>query len=493
MKLSESFGQSLIRLPLKKSAHITHGNALTIDWQDVIAPSKLSYMLGNPPFVGARKKNEKKSDETAAVFAGSKGASNLDYVAAWYLLAAQYIQGTHIKVAFVSTNSITQGEQVAALWQPMLSHYGIHIHFAHRTFKWTIDEKKAKGMKIANVHCVIIGFSAHKAEEKFLFEYETPVSDPHRIQVKNINPYLAEAQNVLIATKSTPLCNVPPIVFGNMPNDGGHLILSDEEKTELLHKEPAAKKFIKPLVSAHEYINGLNRWCLWLHNAEPAELKSLPMVMQRVDNVKRYRQASTREATKKLAATPYLFGEIRQPETSYVLIPRVSSEKRTYVPMGFFSAESIVGDTCLCIPNATLYHFGVLTSLMHMDWMRHVCGRLKSDYRYSNTLVYNNFPWPAAPKPEQVRAIEDRAQAVLDARAQFPNSTLADLYDPLTMPPALLKAHQALDKAVDAAYRKKPFESERERIEYLFTEYQRLTAPLIGAIKPKPRKKRDIT
>jgi hypothetical protein len=273
-----------------------------------------------------------------------------------------------------------------------------------------------------------------------------------------------------------------------MPNDGGYLILSDEEKAELLYKEPAAKKFVKSLISAHEYINGLNRWCLWLHNAEPAELKSLPLVMQRIDNVKRYRLLSTREATKKLAATPYLFGEIRQPETSYVLIPRVSSEKRTYVPMGFFEAESIVSDTCLCIPKATLYHFGVLTSMMHMDWVRYVCGRLKSDYRYSNTLVYNNFPWPAVPTAAQIKAIEEKAQAVLDARAQFPSNTLADLYDPRTMPPVLLKAHQALDKAVDTAYRKQPFTSDRERVEFLFAEYQRLTAPLI----PKSGKVRKL-
>ncbi len=489
MKLSESFGQALTRLPLEKSANITHGNALTTDWKTVIAPSKLNYMLGNPPFVGARKKNEKKSDEMEAVFSGAKGAGNLDYVAAWYMLAAQYIQGTHIKVAFVSTNSITQGEQASILWQPLLSRYGVHIHFAHRTFKWTIDEKKAKGMKIAAVHCVIIGFAAYETNSKALFDYENPTAESHRVETKNINPYLVEAQNVLITTKSAPLCNVPPIVFGNMPNDGGHLILSDEEKNELLHKEPAAKKFVKPLISAHEYINGLNRWCLWLHNAEPADLKSLPLVMQRIDNVKRYRQASTREATKKLAATPYLFGEVRQPKTHFVLIPRHSSENRKYIPISYFSPDNIASDSCLFVPNATLYHFGVLTSLMHMDWMRYVCGRLESRYRYSNTLVYNNFPWPAAPKPEQVKAIEEKAQAVLDARAQFPNSTLADLYDPLTMPPQLLKAHQSLDKAVDTSYRKQPFTSERERIEYLFEQYQKLSAPLVHASKSKPCKK----
>lgn len=488
MRLSEAFGQSFIRLPLKKSAHITHGNALTLDWKTIIAPKKLSYMLGNPPFVGARKKSEKQSEEMESVFKGVKGAGNLDYVAAWYLKAAQYIQATRIKVAFVSTNSITQGEQVGTLWHPLLNLYGIHIYFAHRTFKWTIDEKKAKGMKIAAVYCVIIGFAAYEAEEKHLFEYETITSDPHRIEAKNINPYLVDAANIIITPRSNTICDVPPIIFGNMPNDGGFLILTDQEKTELLTREPIAQKFIKPLISAHEYINGLTRWCLWLHQAEPAALKALPSVMCRIENVKHYRLASTRGATRKLAAIPSLFGEIRQPETNFVLIPRHSSENRKYVPISYFSAGNIAHDSCLFVPNATLYHFGVLTSLMHMDWMRYVCGRLESRYRYSNTLVYNNFPWPQDPTPAQIKVIEQKAQAVLDARAQFPQSTLADLYDPLTMPPALLKAHQALDKAVDAAYRKQPFTSEHERMAYLFAKYQRLTAPLI--VQKKPRKKK---
>jgi len=488
MRLSEAFGQSFVRLPLKKSAHITYGNALTLDWKTVIAPEKLSYMLGNPPFVGARKKSEKQSKEMKSVFSGVKGAGNLDYVAAWYMKAAQYTQETHIRVAFVSTNSITQGEQAGVLWSPLLSRYGIHIHFAHRTFKWTIDEKKAKGMKIAAVYCVIIGFAAYETEKKSLFEYETITSDPHRLEVKNINPYLVDAADIVITSHSKPICNVPAILFGNMPNDGGFLILTDQEKAELLAKEPATQKFIKPLISAHEYINGLTRWCLWLQEAKPAALKALTLVMQRIENVKHYRLASTREATQKLASTPSLFAEIRQPKNNYVLIPRVSSERRVYVPIGFFYPDSIVSDTCLCIPNATLYHFGVLTSLMHMDWMRYVCGRLESRYRYSNSLVYNNFPWPPNPTPAQVKAIEEKAQAVLDARVQFPGNTLADLYDPLTMPPALLKAHQALDKAVDTAYRKQPFASERERIEYLFAEYQRLTAPLMAQKKPRKKK-----
>jgi type I restriction-modification system DNA methylase subunit len=490
MKLSESFGQALTRLPLKKSANITHGNALTTDWKDVIAPNKLSYMLGNPPFVGARKKNEKQSDEMDAVFAGSKGAGNLDYVAAWYMLAAQYIQGTRIKVAFVSTNSITQGEQVGILWQPLLSRYGIHIHFAHRTFKWTIDEKKAKGMKIAAVHCVIIGFAAYDADSKMLFDYENPTAEPHRVGTKNINPYLVDAPSLFVSSRRKPIHDLLPMAFGNMPNDGGHLLLTDAEKNELLSVEPLAKKFIRPFLGSEEYINGISRWCLWLKDAEPNELKMLPQVMTRVGKVKLARLESTRDATKKLASIPSLFGEIRQPSKNYLAIPEVSSENRFYVPIGFLDSNIIASNKLYTISDAGMYHFGVLASVMHMEWMRYIAGRLKSDYQYSSGIVYNNFPWPAAPKPEQVKAIEEKARSVLDARAQFPNSTLADLYDPLTMPPALLKAHQALDKAVDTAYRKQPFTSERERIEYLFAEYQRLTAPLTALAETKPKRRK---
>jgi hypothetical protein len=486
MLLSSAFGQSLVRLPLKKSAHITHGNALEIDWKTVIAPEKLNYMLGNPPFVGSKYQSAEQRKELATIFKGVHGAGVLDYVSAWFWKAAHFIQGTKIIVALVSTNSITQGEQAGVLWQPMLHRLGIQIHFAHRTFKWTIDEKRIKGLDIAAVHVVIIGFAAYVPEERWLFDYDQPNAEPHRIQVANINPYLVDAANVTLIKRSQPISDVPPIVFGNMPNDNGNLILSDEEKVEFLSKEPAAKQFVKPLISAHEFINGLNRWCLWLNQAEPGALKALPLVMQRIDLVKRYRLASSREATRKLAAAPYLFGEIRQTNGSYVLIPRHSSENRTCVPIGFFTAENIAHDSCLFVPNATLYHFGILTSLMHNAWMRQVCGRLKSDYRYSNSLVYNNFPWPT-PTEAQQQAIEARAQAVLDARAEFPNATLADLYDPLTMPPALLKAHQALDKAVDAAYRKQPFANERERVEFLFAEYQRLTAPLDVPAQKKKR------
>jgi hypothetical protein len=523
MKLSESFGQALTRLPLEKSAHIHHGNALTTDWREFIrsasvitseqgvrgnpkrnAPEKkdwiasatprndglakgyVSYMLGNPPFIGKHLMSAQQNEELNAIFHGNKGAGVLDYVTAWYWKAAQYIQGTRIKVAFVSTNSITQGEQVAVLWQPMLSRYGIRINFAHRTFKWTIDEKKAKGMRIAAVYCVIIGFANYTPEDHVLFDYEKPTSEPHRVEAKNINPYLVDAVSVVIGKRSKPLCNIPEMFFGSKPVDDGNFLFTDVERHEFLLKEPQAAPFMRPLLSGKEFLNGENRWCLWLKDADPALIRRCPLVMERIEKVKAFRLASKKAPTRASANTPTLFSEVRQSETPFILFPLTTSETRNYIPLGFFASSHVILNTCSYLSNATLYHFGVLTSLMHMDWMRHVCGRLESRYRYSNTLVYNNFPWPS-PTSAHKQKIEEKAQAVLDARAAFPNSTLADLYDPLTMPQQLLKAHQALDKAVDAAYRKQPFTNERERIEYLFTLYQQLTAPLLP---PDPVKKK---
>ena len=488
MRLSEAFGQAFVRLPLKKSAHITLGNALTTDWKTVIDPKKLSYMLGNPPFIGKHLMSAKQDEELNALFHDVKGAGVLDYVTAWYWKAAQFIKGMDVKVAFVSTNSITQGEQVAVLWQPMLSRYGIRIHFAHRTFKWTIDEKKAKGMRIAAVYCVIVGFAAKEAEHKLLFDYEKPTAEPHRVEAKNINPYLIDAASVVMGKLTKPICDVPEMVFGSKPVDDGNFFFTDGEKNELLLKEPQAAPLIRPILSAKEFLHGEKRWCLWLKDADLTLLRKCPLVLERVERVKAFRLASKKAPTREAAKTATLFSEIRQPSSNYILIPRHSSENRTYVPFGFFDSNYIVSDSCNCIPNATLYHFGVLTSLMHMDWMRYVCGRLESRYRYSNSLVYNNFPWPQEITPAQKKDIQEKAQAVLDARAQFPASTLADLYDPLTMPPVLIKAHEALDKAVDKVYRKQPFASERERVEYLFDLYQKLTAPLIVQ-KKNSRKK----
>jgi hypothetical protein len=489
MKLSQSFGQAHDRLPLKKSANIVHDNALKLDWKTVIAPSKLSYMLGNPPFIGKHLMTDQQTTELNEVFHGVK-AGVLDYVTAWYWKAAQYIQGSSVKVAFVSTNSITQGEQVAVLWQPLLSRFGVHIRFAHRTFKWTIDEKKAKGMNIAAVYCVIIGFSQIKPSKLVLFDYEKPTSEPHRIEAKNINPYLVDAASVIIGKRRKPICNVPEMIFGSKPVDNGNYLFTDTEKNDFLLKEPQAKPFIRPLLSGQEFINGQNRWCLWLKDADPSLIKKCPLVLERVENVKKFRLDSKKIPTRKAANIATLFTEIRQSDTPFILVPLSTSETRKYIPLGFFETAHIVLNTCSYISNATLYHFGVLTSLMHMDWMRSVCGRIKSDYRYSNTIVYNNFPWPDNVSSKQLKQIEEKAQAVLDARNQFANASLADLYDPRIMPEPLLKAHQALDKVVDKAYRAEVFVNERQRMEYLFDLYHKLDAPLV--IQPKKSTRRKL-
>ena len=489
MRLSEAFGQAFIRLPLRKSAHIVQSNALRLDWESIISPDKLSYMLGNPPFVGKKEQGEKQKEDMDYVFKDLNKSGLLDYVTAWYWKAAQYARNSKTKIAFVSTNSITQGEQTAVLWQPLLDRYGVHIHFAHRTFKWTIDEKRAKGMKIANVHVVIIGFAGYDADKKFLYEYETITSDPHRISAKNINPYLVDAPVCLIEKRSSTLSNVAEINKGSEATDFGFLVLSPLERESILGQEPHAEKWIKKYIGGEEFINSIDRYCLWLVGAKPEELRAMPKIMERVQKVREARLASDKARTKQWANQPTLFSENRQPKTDYLVIPKVSSERRHYLPIGFCSKDIIASGSVLVVPNARLYEFGILSSLMHNEWMRYTAGRMKSDYQYSSTIVYNNFPWPENIKPEQIKVIEEKAQAVLDVRSQFPASTLADLYDPLTMPTALHKAHQALDKAIDLAYRKQPFSSERERVEFLFTEYQRLSAPLISAGKSKKKAK----
>lgn len=488
MKLSESFGQAFVRLPLTESAHIHQGNALTTNWADVLPSEKCSYILSNPPFVGSKYMSKEQRNELLAVFSGVKGAGFLDYVSTWYGKAAQYIQNTEIKCALVSTNSITQGEQVSVLWGTLLQKYGIKTHFAHRTFKWTIDEKKAKGMRIAAVYVVIIGFAAHDTDTKYLYEYETLTSDPHKIKVSNVNPYLVDGIDVIIAKASKPICDVPEMMKGSQPTDGGNFIFLDHEKEVFFIKEPEAKKFIRKYVGADEFINSTQRWCLWLKDIQPSELRSLPSVLERVEAVKKSRLASKKAATREWARKPTLFTEDRQPDTNYLILPSVSSERRHYIPIGFVSSEVITSNLCLIVPEATLYHFGVLTSEIHMSWVRYVCGRLKSDYRYSNTLVYNNFPWPDASDKDK-KNISEKAQAVLVAREQFPDSTLADLYDPNTMPSVLLKTHQVLDKAVDKTYRRATFKDEKERIEYLFQLYQKLTKPLLTTSKARARKR----
>ena len=490
MLAGEEFGLYFARIPLKATPHIVHGNALRLDWEEVLPASQCSFMLGNPPFIGKQHQTPAQKADVAPIFAMVEGGGVLDMVAAWYVKAVLYLQANDgVEVGLVSTNSIVQGEQVGVLWSWLLAR-GVSIRFAHRTFRWS---NEASGN--AAVHCVVIGFCLRPSATRTLFEYDTVDGEPHALFAANINPYLVDAPDVLLPSRRTPICAVPPIVFGSMANDGGHLLLDDDERTALLAAEPQAGPWIRRFLGADEFINGLSRWCLWLVGCPPAVLRAMPNVMVRVQAVKRHREASARTATQALAATPSLFGETRQPVGRYLLVPRHSSERRDIIPIGFLEPSVIVGDANLCVPGATIFHFGVMTSRMHMAWVKYVCGRIKSDFRYTNQIVYNNFPWPESPTDKQQAAIEAAAQSVLDSRAQFPDATLADLYDPLTMPPALLKAHHRLDAAVDAAYGRKGFKSDAERVAFLFEQYQRRTSLLPAEpgkrarhapIKPRP-------
>jgi hypothetical protein len=486
IKVSNTFGQYFVRLPLNKAAKIVNGNALRIDWEELISKEKLNFILGNPPFVGKQLQNADQKADMNHVLGDIKGAGVLDYVTAWYIKASEFIQNSLIRCALVSTNSISQGEQVGILWQELYQKYKIKIHFAHRTFSWS---NQAKGN--AAVHCVIIGFGLEDIDNKRIFDYADIKGEPTERKVKNINPYLVEGSDLVILSRRKTISSVPDINFGSMPNDGGHLILSQSEKEELVKNEPDADKWIRRYTGAQEFINGYSRYCLWLVNIQPQELKKSKEIYRRVEEVRKVRSESNRKTTQELSKFPTLFGENRQPDTNYLLIPGVLSENRKYIPTGFLSPDIITSNSCLIIPYATLYHFGILTSEMHMAWVKYVCGRLKSDYRYSNTIVYNNFPFPENITDKQKQTVETCAQAVLDTRAKYPDSSLADLYDPLTMPPDLLKAHQKLDKAVDLCYRPQPFTSELNRIEYLFELYEKLTAPLLSTSKQKPRKPKN--
>lgn len=484
--ISEEFGHYFARLPLKKSAKIVVGNALREDWRKVVSKDELSFILGNPPFYGKSLQTDEQKEDMNSIFRTIKGAGVLDYVTGWYLKAAQFIQNTKIKVAFVSTNSISQGEQVGILWNELLHNYKIKIHFAHRTFRWK-NEAKAN----AAVYVVIIGFGNFDVKEKLLFDYEDIRGEAHERKVQNINPYLVEAKDLIILKRSKPISDVLPISYGSKPAEGGNLIFSNDAKEEFLRIEPEAEKFIKPLLSAREFLNGQKRWCLWLKEISPNELKQMPKVLERVKAVKEMRLASRKAPTREWANFPTLFTEDRQPDSDYILIPSHSSEFRNYIPIGFLTKENILNNSCFSLPNATLYHFGILTSEIHMTWVKYVCGRIKGDFRYSNTIVYNNFPFPVEPSSKSKKRVEEKAQNVLEARAEFPNSSLADLYDATAMPPKLVKAHRELDKAVDLCYRRKIFQNERERIEFLFELYETYTASLLAKIpKKKSRKKK---
>ncbi|MBU0664004.1 MAG: N-6 DNA methylase [Proteobacteria bacterium] len=469
--VSEEFGQYFARLPLVKAPHIVHGNALAMDWNELIPAERCDFVLGNPPFLGKNYQSEEQRADVARIFAGLPSNMLLDYVACWYRKTAEYMTANpSLRAAFVSTNSITQGEQVSVLW-PDLLRRGVKIHFAHRTFQWSSE---ARGK--AAVHCVIIGFGLQDVTDKQLFDYETIQGEPHALKVANINPYLVDGPDVVVSKRRKPFCAVPEMRKGSQPTDGGNLLLSDKERGILLAVEPAASAWIRPFLGSEEFINNVSRWCLWLQDCPPEELRCMPEVLKRVEAVRQMRLASKKAATQEWAKRPSIFTEIRQPSSDYLAVPKTSSERRTIMPLGWLAKECIASTEIFTIPDANPYHFGVLQSAMHMAWMRAVAGRLKSDYRYSASIVYNTFPWPE-PTDKQRVAIETAAQSLLAVRSQFPDATLADLYDPLTMPPVLLKAHQALDRAVDSAYLapgSKAFRSEAERVAFLFVRYQQL-------------------
>jgi hypothetical protein len=475
---SETFGQHYARLPLKASPHIHVANALRVDWNTILPAGQCSYVLGNPPFVGKKARNAQQVADIETVFHDVKGAGVLDYVACWYRRAAEYMKHTPISAAFVSTNSISQGEQPGILWPSLSRTNGFQIHFAHRTFAW-MSEARGK----AHVHVVIIGFGTRTTAPKPIHDYDPDPDHPTITLVSNISPYLAKGGDDVLLNRTKPLCPVPEMQFGNMPNDDGNFLLTDSEKSALVKADPAAADFIRPFLSAKEYLHGTNRWCIWLKDADPADYRRSKMILARIEKVHQYRHASKRETTKELADAPALFGEIRQPSTRFVLVPRHSSENRRYIPLSYFTPRHIVGDSCMFIPNATLFHFGILSSNMHLAWVKQVCGRLESRFRYSAGLVYNNFPWPDVIPPATRSKIETKAQTVLDTRARFlkTGSTLAQLYDGVHMPATLHTAHSALDLAVDRAYRPQPgggFPSDRHRFEFLFALYERLSAPL---------------
>ncbi len=500
MKASELFGEYYVRLPLRKSATIKNGNALRIEWQSLIEPMpwekeqpRYHFIFGNPPFVGTAYQNELQKKDMEITFSGLNSFGMLDYVTAWYVKAGNYLEIAYeteekelpkTKVAFVSTNSICQGEQVGILWNELYNKFKSKIHFAHRTFKWG---NEARGN--AAVHVVIIGFSNFDVTNKMIYEYENIKGEPHEVKAININPYLVEGTDNFLKSIANPICNVPKMQSGSAARDGGFLILTDDEKNELVSGNNKIERFLKRFISGDDFINNIIRWCIWLKNIPPNEYRDIREFQTKFKEVKLFREKSTRAGTKKMASVPFLFAEERQPNHDFLIIPKVSSENRKYVPIAYLSKEFIVSDKTFVVPDTSLYHFGVLTSLMHMTWMKFTCGRLKSDFSYSNTIVYNNFPWAENSTAKQKEAVEKAAQEILNARAQFPNSSLADLYDPNTMPPALVKAHQQLDKAVDVCYRSQPFPNETKRIEFLFELYDKYTAGLFVKEKRKKRKK----
>ncbi|MEI7728024.1 MAG: DNA methyltransferase [Verrucomicrobiota bacterium] len=493
--LSQAFSQLVLRLPLHSSPHIMVANALRTEWRTVLPPKQCSFILGNPPFVGSKYQTAEQRADMDIVAEGVENAGLLDLVTGWYFKAAEYMRDTQIITALVSTNSITQGEQAGVLWHALFQHFGVKIHFVHRTFPW---ESEARGK--AHVHVVILGFGAGNAPVKRIYDYESDPEHPTISTAGNISPYLVEGADRVIISRTTPICPVPPMGIGNKPIDGGNYLFTPEEKAAFIKMEPAAEPLFRRWIGSEEFINGIERWCLWLGECPPAQLRSMPLALARVEAVRKFRLASKSAPTKKLAATPTRFHVENFPERAYLVVPKVSSERRPYIPIGFIKPDILSSDLLQVIPEATPYHFGVLSSVMHMAWVRLVAGRLKSDYRYSNRLVYNNYPWPETPTDTQRNTVITCARRVLELRVEYGDgrhgflptrktgivpASLADLYDPLAMPAPLLKAHQELDRAVDRCYRKKPFVSDRQRVEFLFQLYEQITAPLAPTAKPK--------
>jgi hypothetical protein len=477
-ELNATFGANLTRLPLVRSADVRQENALRADWHELFTLQQLVagevFIFGNPPFVAKANRNAEQNDDMRLVFGVANGTGVLDYVCCWFQKTAEFIRETNVRSAFVATNSITQGEQVPALWRRLFA-LDVHIDFAHRTFKWTNEASSN-----AAVFCVIIGFSNGRAA-KWLFEYETPTSDPIGRRVAEINPYLLPmSERLYVKSRTAPLHApraTPDISFGSMPNDGGHLLLTENEYHAFLEQEPAARRYMRPFKGSKEFLQGGVRYCLWLKGADPQQLRRMPLVTRRIRLVAAHRAASLRETTQ--ALPPSLFGEDRQPTRRYLMIPSVSSERRAYIPMEFQEPEVVASNLCLTVEDATMFHFGVLSSEMHMAWVRTVAGRLESRYRYSNQIVYNTFPWPQEVSDAAHRRVTQCAEAVLAARRAHPNATLADLYDPDVMPAPLATAHRSLDRAVDACYRRAGFDSEIQRVIYLFELYRQLDAPLV--------------
>jgi type I restriction-modification system DNA methylase subunit len=492
VEVGKAFGNYFNRIPLVKKSNIVHANALQIDWQSVIKPNDCSFIMGNPPFVGRQYQTEEQKKDLALIFQGMNGAGVLDLVAAWHVKAARYIQeNPKIPVAFVSTNSLTQGGQVALLWTELLK-LGVKLHFAHRTFRWSNE-----GRGVAAVHCVIMGFGLQEPSSYRLFDYDDINGEPTEIKATQINPYLVDAPTVLIEKRSKPISATTIEIFsGGKPTDGGNLILSQEEADQIRQTDSIAAKYIRPFSMGDEFINNIPRYCLWLTDSTVHDRANSPELKKRIEGVKKMRLASTDKATLKDAETPYLFQQIRIPNSTYLAIPKVSSENRRFIPIGYLDSSVICGDKLFFVPTSSFFYFGILSSSMHNAWMRTVAGRLKSDYSYSNTIVYNNFPFPENIKPNIREKIEMAVTLILTFRkiefdrceAQNQKCSLALLYNPLTMPADLVKAHEVLDKQVDAAYNYKGAKDDAARVAFLFEKYQELVAPLVETEKSKVKK-----